>query len=133
MKRQLELARRVLAIETTQIDTVVLARAVLAQDEELQALKRMSTSCPCHHTTPCSDMCSCARPLMSAGCRRCASYGSDEQRQGAARRLAAQDEEIERLRAALTEVLAMVQMHSEDYDYVSPRGRVEELRAMVRG
>lgn len=90
-----ELARQSLASPVADVN--VLATAVLAQDE----LRRMATSCPCHHTTPCSNMCSCAHPPMSAGCRRCALYGSKEQRQGAARRLAAQDEDLAKLRAAL--------------------------------
>lgn len=46
------------------------------------------SGCPCLYTTPCQDMCTCAGPLYSAGCRRCATYGSLEQRTGMAVRLA---------------------------------------------
>lgn len=157
--KPIDLARRVLAIETTAIDTVILARAVIAQDEELTDLRRKAinrrciwrrrnvlevnttattskaTACPCHHTTPCSDMCSCARPLMSAGCRRCASYGSEEQRQGAARRLAALDEDLERLRAALIEALDALESVEIQYDvavFTMTYQRIAELREMAR-
>ena len=44
--------------------------------------------CPCKHTTPCSDSCTCADGMRSGGCRRCASYGSDEQRKQNAEHLA---------------------------------------------
>lgn len=115
-----KLARDV--IETGRGDcSADLARAVIAQAEELASLKRMATGCPCHHTTPCSDMCSCAHPLMSAGCRRCALYGSEEQRQGAARRLAAQAEELAKLRAALAEASAY--LDSEGFDETAARLR----------
>ena len=50
-------------------------------------LKRLG-GCPCEHTTPCSDMCSCAHPFMSAGCQRCCSYGNPTQQLAAAEHLA---------------------------------------------
>jgi hypothetical protein len=37
--------------------------------------------CPCKHTTPCHEGCSCVAPLSSSGCRRCCMYGSAEQQQ----------------------------------------------------
>jgi hypothetical protein len=46
-------------------------------------------ACPCLHTTPCHDRCTCVTPLSSSGCRRCCTYGSAEQRSARARRLAA--------------------------------------------
>lgn len=48
----------------------------------------MRSGCPCLYTTPCSPQCTCAHPMMSAGCSRCAKYGSLEQRRATARRLA---------------------------------------------
>ena len=45
--------------------------------------------CPCCYTTPCSSRCTCANPVLSGGCRRCATYGSLEQRQAAAKHIAA--------------------------------------------
>ena len=36
-------------------------------------------ACPCLHTTPCQENCSCVKPHMSHGCARCCSYGSDAQ------------------------------------------------------
>lgn len=44
--------------------------------------------CPCLLVEPCGAMCSCARPFMSGGCRRCARYGSESQRRTAAIRIA---------------------------------------------
>lgn len=42
---------------------------------------RMRTyGCPCTLVTPCSAHCTCADPVQSGGCKRCASYGSVEQR-----------------------------------------------------
>lgn len=63
------------------------------------------SGCPCLHTTPCSDQCSCAHRGMSAGCRRCASYGSTEQRRAAAERLARIIDEHE---------LALIQAAADD-------------------
>lgn len=40
--------------------------------------------CPCEHVQPCKDTCSCANPIMSGGCMRCATYGSPEQQERAA-------------------------------------------------
>lgn len=45
-------------------------------------------ACPCLHTTPCHPDCTCVKPWMSRGCRRCCSYGSADQRRAAAERLA---------------------------------------------
>ena len=47
----------------------------------------MQESCPCTYTDACHVQCSCAHPVMSAGCRRCCGYGSDEQRMAAAKRI----------------------------------------------
>ena len=45
------------------------------------------SACPCKHTAPCSDRCTCVDPLSSSGCLRCCSYGSPEQRKAQAERL----------------------------------------------
>ena len=46
-------------------------------------------ACPCLHTTPCHDRCTCVMPFSSSGCLRCCTYGSAEQQSAKARRLAA--------------------------------------------
>ena len=47
---------------------------------ELAALRAKSAACPCKHGSPCDDRCTCIEPMSSTGCRRCCTYGSDEQR-----------------------------------------------------
>ena len=47
------------------------------------------TSCPCLYTEPCRPDCTCVTAYSSAGCFRCCSYGSPEQRRAKAERLAA--------------------------------------------
>jgi hypothetical protein len=47
--------------------------------------------CPCTLIEPCSRNCTCANGHMSGGCRRCAKYGSHEQRLAKARKLADAD------------------------------------------
>lgn len=54
----------------------------------LEQLGKPRQSCPCLHTTPCHEDCTCIKPFMSRGCRRCCSYGSEEQQQKKAERLA---------------------------------------------
>ena len=44
--------------------------------------------CPCKLTKPCIEQCTCYRQYMSGGCMRCATYGSQEQKQNAAERIA---------------------------------------------
>lgn len=44
--------------------------------------------CPCLYTTPCKDNCTCVSWTSSAGCARCCTYGSLEQRTKNAERLA---------------------------------------------
>lgn len=41
-------------------------------------------TCACTLIQPCSDVCSCANPLMSGGCARCCTYGSPTQKKAAA-------------------------------------------------
>lgn len=45
-------------------------------------------ACPCLHTTPCNKDCTCVKPYMSRGCRRCCTYGSPEQQKAMAEHLA---------------------------------------------
>lgn len=45
-------------------------------------------ACPCLHTDPCSDRCTCVEPGSSRGCSRCCTYGSEEQQAARAKRLA---------------------------------------------
>lgn len=53
-------------------------------------------TCACELAEPCGDACSCRNPVMSGGCDRCATYGSEEQRaamaESVARRLEAAGE-----------------------------------------
>lgn len=45
-------------------------------------------SCPCYHTTPCHEFCTCIHIVSSRGCRRCCSVGNMEQRKAKAEWLA---------------------------------------------
>ena len=67
------------------------ARAWLATFFDEAAVKRFINAgtqrCPCTLVEPCRSSCSCGHPFLSGGCDRCASYGSAEQRQGAAESL----------------------------------------------
>jgi hypothetical protein len=45
-------------------------------------------TCPCRYTSPCDPSCTCVNPFSSRGCARCCSYGSLDQRQRNAERLA---------------------------------------------
>jgi hypothetical protein len=58
-----------------------------AQQCTPSATERSGCPCTVEGIEPCSYACSCANPVMSGGCQRCALYGSLEQRQAAARRL----------------------------------------------
>ncbi len=50
----------------------------------------MLATCPCVvGSRCCSENCSCRYPFRSGGCRCCAGYGSDEQREAAANKLLA--------------------------------------------
>jgi len=45
-------------------------------------------SCPCLHTTPCDERCTCVNEFSSFGCKRCCTYGSKEQQKKMAELLA---------------------------------------------
>jgi hypothetical protein len=65
----------------------VIARIDSALAGAGSATERSGCPCTVEGIEPCSYACSCANPVMSGGCQRCALYGSLEQRQAAARRL----------------------------------------------
>ena len=69
-------------------------------DALLEAWER-ARGCPCLWTTPCKPNCSCATPILSAGCSRCARYGSDDQRRTTAVHIAAAQEREKGLRRLL--------------------------------
>lgn len=60
----------------------------MTPEEVLASMQDPRGSCPCLHTTPCTTQCTCINAFMSAGCLRCCSYGSDEQRRAAAEHIA---------------------------------------------
>lgn len=76
-------------------------------------------SCPCVHTTPCDERCTCVSPASSVGCVRCCRYGSDDQRRVAAERLARMPAEIELLRAALEANTFAFKEHQREVDRLS--------------
>lgn len=43
--------------------------------------------CACELAEPCMSQCTCATPVMSGGCMRCATYGSYQQKQAAAQQI----------------------------------------------
>jgi hypothetical protein len=63
-----------------QISMPDLEKALEGQDKQ--------RSCPCLHTTPCDQRCTCINPFSSSGCLRCCSYGSPEQQRAAAQTIA---------------------------------------------
>lgn len=91
-------------LEDSEIDKILdILRAEAPRIAEPEAAS-FSSGCPCTLIGPCSANCTCANPCMSGGCSRCASHGSMEQRQHAARHLAALEAENARLRDAAGEM-----------------------------
>ncbi len=45
-------------------------------------------ACPCLHTKPCHERCTCVNQFSSRGCSRCCTYGSPEQQKVKAEYLA---------------------------------------------
>lgn len=91
-----------------------------------------ATGCPCTLVTPCSNQCSCADPVMSGGCRRCARYGSLEQRKAAASRLSALQAENERYREELEEIAHYPSYPIDPRDaFLEVMGRVNRLLAAL--
>ena len=59
-------------------------------EDYLNALEaRAGSGCPCLYTTPCSPRCTCVLGTSSEGCKRCARYGSQEQKEARAQYLSA--------------------------------------------
>lgn len=60
--------------------------------------------CPCEfpEIEPCGTHCSCAQPVQSGGCRRCASYGSYEQQIYTARHIVSIEADRDRLQDGYT-------------------------------
>lgn len=44
-------------------------------------------NCPCGYGDPCGENCSCSCPILSGGCLRCCTGGSDDQRKASAKRI----------------------------------------------
>ena len=70
-------------------------------------------SCPCLHTTPCNERCTCVDPVSSVGCRRCCSYGSLEQQKAMAEHLARMVDAAPELLAALQAITPHAWGHSK--------------------
>ncbi len=67
-----------------------------SQAAEIKRLRETyGNGCPCRHTTPCQPNCTCAKSMMSHGCRRCCRYGSKQQQVAMAEHLAAMHEAIQ--------------------------------------
>jgi len=94
-----------------------------AYDALLATAKGHAQACPCFHTTPCHPQCTCAHPAASHGCDRCCTYGSPEQQQAQAERLA----RLARERDAL---LAVIRGHTGTWDQ-GAAALLRELRAAV--
>lgn len=79
------------------------ARADLATAEQENNRLRAQDGdgCPCLHTTPCMDNCTCVSPISSAGCLLCCRYGSDEQQRNQAEYLATSEQAREALQARI--------------------------------
>jgi hypothetical protein len=94
-----------------------------AYDALLATAKGHAQACPCFHTTPCHPDCTCVSPMSSHGCDRCCTYGSPEQQQAQAERLA----RLARERDAL---LAVINRHTGTWDQ-GAAALLRELRAAV--
>lgn len=79
-------------------------KGIAALQAQLQrAQEERHDSCPCRHTVPCHERCTCVSPASSSGCRRCCAYGSEEQQKATAEHLSAQEARIRDLEAAAVE------------------------------
>lgn len=63
-------------------------RDLMSDVVALEGRAREVSVCPCRVIAPCGPNCSCSNGLLSGGCARCASYGSREQQESAARTIA---------------------------------------------
>lgn len=80
-----------------------------------------AVGCPCCHTTPCHDTCSCISPLSSSGCWRCCTYGSPEQQRSRAVFLAGR---IDPQSLLSDETLAQLEKIAADMRDVAARGKL---------
>jgi hypothetical protein len=85
-------------------------------------------SCPCKHTTPCSDQCSCTHPGSSAGCRRCCAYGSPEQQKAKAESIVATLAKLQDFQAAVAYELGAER--NPDLALDALRARLKELKEL---
>lgn len=103
----------------------------MATETVLDALR--NDSCPCAHTTPCHDRCTCVNPISSSGCRRCCSYGSDEQQRAAAERLAALEVRAQEACAATIDASELLERYNMlATAYHEEVVRVEKLRMALK-
>lgn len=110
LKRERQEVREVLGVHGSDTMTAPAARGLMIKHERerriqvgeilsvekhvealasrLEVLERIThQACPCLHTTPCDERCTCVNGWSSFGCRRCCSYGSKEQRKTMAEHL----------------------------------------------
>lgn len=89
------------------------AKALTTERDALKAqLAEALKSCPCVHTTPCHERCTCVTPLSSSGCWRCCSYGSPEQQRAKAEMLASLQSHYDRA-APEHNLLALLDLYEE--------------------
>lgn len=95
-------------------------------------------ACPCLHTTPCHESCTCVSPLSSRGCSRCCTYGSPDQQRAAAERLAAKADaldDVDRIREQRDEAMRQLGQWQLDLERVAGRAAdsvVAYLKELVR-
>ena len=99
-------------------------------------------ACPCLHTTPCHDRCTCRMPASSSGCRRCCSYGSKQQQCAKAEVLALIIDEIQLAHCASGGQLeldvdgeihnASTTIDADQYDMGLARGRALALEVAAQ-
>ena len=82
------------------VETITMfLRAPYQKIEHLETrVEEERRGCPCTYDVPCSDMCSCANPVMSGGCSYCCKHGSEEQRKSHAAHLKYDNYELRVLR-----------------------------------
>lgn len=110
------------------------ATALLSETPRGDTAKRGSV-CPCtvEGIEPCSYACTCANPVMSGGCSRCATYGSPEQQRAAAEYLVA----ALRSNGGTAKVLEAIREHAEfddgdgNNDASVLRGRLATIRDLL--
>lgn len=97
----------------------------------IEKLERIThQACPCLHTTPCHDRCTCINGWSSSGCMRCCSYGSKEQRKVMAEHLAGTwDNARERLLHSLYHIREMecIEDHDESGEPCPRRAAKEAI------